>query len=106
VVGYLLGITAGGVIAPDAGAFVNELFPTSVRASVAGWNVAGAVLGAVAGLLAFGAVADAGSRFAPAAVVTFLPAMALSGLVWFLPETRGHEPEDFWPAAAAVEGGR
>jgi MFS family permease len=106
VVGYLLGITAGGVIAPAAGAFVNELFPTSVRASVAGWNVAGAVLGAVAGLLAFGAVADAGSRFAPAAVVTFLPAMALSGLVWFLPETRGHEPEDFWPAAAAVEGGR
>ena len=50
VVGYLLGITAGGVIAPAAGAFVNELFPTSVRASVAGWNVAGAVLGAVAGL--------------------------------------------------------
>ncbi len=101
VVGYLLGITAGGVIAPAAGAFVNELFPTSVRASVAGWNVAGAVLGAVAGLLVFGAVADVGNRFAPAAVVTFLPAMALSSLVWLLPETRGHEPEFFWPAADA-----
>ena len=97
VVGYLLGITAGGVIAPAAGAFVNELFPTRVRASVAGWNVAGAVLGAVAGLVLFGAIADVGNRFAPAALVTFLPAMALSGLVWLLPETRGHEPEWFWP---------
>jgi MFS family permease len=101
VVGYLLGVTAGGVIAPAAGAFVNELFPTSVRASVAGWNVAGAVLGAVVGLVLFGAIADVGNRFAPAALVTFLPAMALSGLVWFLPETRGHEPEWFWPPEAA-----
>jgi MFS family permease len=97
VVGYLTGITAGGIIAPSAGAFVNELFPTAVRASVAGWNVAGAVLGAVAGLVAFGAIADLGNRFAPAALITFLPAMAVSGLVWFLPETRGHEPEWFWP---------
>jgi MFS family permease len=104
VVGYLLAITAGGVIAPAAGAFVNELFPTSVRASVAGWNVAGAVLGAVAGLLLFGAIADVGNRFAPAALVTFVPAMALSGLVWFLPETRGHEPEWFWPAEATEQG--
>ena len=100
VIGYLLGITAGGVIAPAAGAFVNELFPTPVRASVAGWNVAGAVLGAVAGLVLFGAIADVGNRFAPAALVTFLPAMALSGLVWLLPETRGHEPEWFWPDQA------
>jgi MFS family permease len=97
VVGYLFGIGAGGVIAPCAGAFVNELFPTAVRASVAGWNVAGAVLGAVVGLLAFGAVADVASRFGPAALVTFLPAMALSGLFLLLPETRGHEPEFFWP---------
>lgn len=101
VVGYLAAVTAGGVIAPAAGAFVNELFPTSVRASVAGWNVAGAVLGAVAGLLVFGAVADIGNRFAPAALVTFVPPMAMSGLVWFLPETRGHEPEWFWPEAVA-----
>jgi MFS family permease len=98
VVGYLFGITAGGVIAPSAGAFVNELFPTSVRASVAGWNVAGAVLGAVVGLVVFGSVADVASRFAPAAMVTFIPAMALSALFWFLPETRGLEPEWFWPA--------
>jgi MFS family permease len=100
VVGYLAGISAGAVFAPAGGAFVNELFPTSVRASVAGWNVAGAVLGAVVGLVVFGAVADVGNRFAPAAIATFLPAMALSGLLWFLPETRGHEPEWFWPAEA------
>jgi MFS family permease len=104
VVGYVLGVAAGGIIAPAAGAFVNELFPTSVRASVAGWNVAGAVLGAVAGLVLFGAVADVGNRFAPAAVVTFVPAMALSFLVLFLPETRGHEPEYFWPAEADTSG--
>jgi MFS family permease len=91
VIGYLVGIMAGGVIAPAAGAFVNELFPTSIRASVAGWNIAGSVLGAVVGLVVFGAVADVGNRFAPAALVTFLPAMALSGLVWFLPETRGQD---------------
>ena len=54
-----------GVIAPCAGAFVNELFPTSVRASVAGWSVAGSVLGAVAGLLAFGAVADVAGHSPP-----------------------------------------
>ena len=36
VVGYLLGIVAAAVFAPAAGALANELFPTSVRASVAG----------------------------------------------------------------------
>jgi MFS family permease len=100
VMGYVLGIGAGGVIAPCAGAFVNELFPTSVRASVAGWSVAGSVLGAVSGLLAFGAVADVAGHFAAAALVTFVPAMALSGLFLLLPETRGHEPEWFWPDEA------
>jgi MFS family permease len=98
VIGYLAGITAGGAFAPAGGAFANELFPTSVRASVAGWNVVGSVLGAVAGLVVFGAVADVGNRFTTASVVTFVPAMALSALIYLLPETRGHEPEWFWPA--------
>ncbi len=97
VVGYLAGITAGGAFAPAAGALSNELFPTSVRSSVAGWNVAGSVVGAVVGLVAFGAVADVGNQFATAAVAVVLPAVALSGLLFFLPETRGHEPEWFWP---------
>jgi len=61
--GYVLGIGAASVLAPAVGALGNEVFPTAVRASVAGWLVAASVLGAVAGLLLFGAVADAGRAF-------------------------------------------
>ena len=102
VIGYALGVAGGGLFAPAGGAFVNELFPTAVRSSVAGWNVASSVVGAVVGLVAFGAIADVGNRFAPAALFTFIPAMALSGLLYFLPETRGHEPEWFWPTEGAT----
>ena len=65
--GYLLAVLAASVFAPAAGALTNELFPTSVRASVAGWEIAAGVFGATAGLLAFGAVADVGNRFGLAA---------------------------------------
>ncbi len=68
VCGYILGILAGSVLAPSVGALLTELFPTSVRASVAGWWVAAGVVGAVAGLVLFGAVADVGNRFGLAAV--------------------------------------
>jgi MFS family permease len=97
VVGYLAGVTAAGAFAPAGGALVNELFPTTVRATVAGWNVVGAVLGGVAGLIIFGAVADAGNGFTTAALVAFVPPMATIGLFARLPETRGREPEWFWP---------
>jgi len=73
------------------------LFPTTVRASAAGWSLAAGVLGAVTGLVAFGAVVGAGHRFAAAGLVTFLPAALIMGLFWLLPETRGREPEDLWP---------
>jgi hypothetical protein len=76
---------------------LTELFPTSVRASVAGWWVTAGVLGAVGGLVVFGTVADVGNRFALAAEVTFLPMMAAAALFWFLPETKGREPEALWP---------
>jgi hypothetical protein len=59
--------------------------------------VAGSVLGALVGLLAFGALADVDNRFGTAAVFTFLPAVALSTVIFTLPETLGHEPEWFWP---------
>jgi len=98
-VGYVLGVAAASVFAPAAGALANELFPTAVRASVSGWTVAAGVLGAVGGLLAFGAIADVGNRFGVAAVFTFLPAVAFAGLFWLVPETSGREPEDLWPAA-------
>ena len=97
VVGYILGVFAGSVFAPAAGSLVNELFPTSVRASVAGWYLAAGVLGAVAGLVVFGAVADVDNRFGLAGLVTFLPAALVMVLFWLLPETRGREPEDLWP---------
>jgi len=97
VIGYVSGIFAASVFAPAAGALANELFPTVVRATVAGWQTAASVLGAVAGLLAFGAVADVGNRFGTAALATFLPTLVLLSLFLLLPETRGREPEDLWP---------
>jgi MFS family permease len=97
IVGYILGVLAGSVLAPAIGALLTELFPTSVRASVAGWWVAAGVLGAVAGLVAFGAVADVRNQFEFAATLTFLPAALAAGFFWLVPETRGKEPEDLWP---------
>ena len=99
VFGYISAVFAASVFAPAAGALVNELFPTSVRASVVGWSTASGVLGAVAGLVIFGAVANAEHQFGVAGVVTFLPAALVMGLFWLLPETRGREPEDLWPEA-------
>lgn len=100
--GYELGVLAAATFAPAAGAFANELFPTDVRATVAGWNIAAGVLGGASGLLAFGAVADAGAAFSVGAVATFLPSLAAISLFLLLPETKGQEPEDLWPAVVAV----
>jgi len=99
LVGYILGVASGGIFAPAGGALANELFPTSVRASVAGWYVAAGVLGAVVGLLAFGAIADVsgvGDHLRFAATVLFLPMIAMTALLLLLPETRGREPEELW----------
>jgi MFS family permease len=97
VTGYVLGVLCGSTFAPALGALLNELFPTSVRASVSGWWIAAGVLGAAVGLVVFGAVADVGNRFGLAAAVTFLPAALVLLLFFLLPETRGKEPEDLWP---------
>jgi MFS family permease len=97
VAGYMLGVFAASVSAPAVGSLLNELFPTTVRASAAGWSLAAGVLGAVAGLVAFGAIVGAGHSFAVAGLVTFLPAALTMALFWLLPETRGREPEDLWP---------
>jgi outer membrane lipoprotein SlyB len=56
LVGYILGVFAASVFAPAAGALINELFPTSVRASVTGWSVAAGVLGAILGGVAGSAI--------------------------------------------------
>jgi SHS family lactate transporter-like MFS transporter len=98
--GYIGGVAAGSVFAPAAGALANELFPTSVRASVAGWYVAAGVIGATAGLLVFGALADIGSRFSLAAAITFMPIIPMALLFFLVPETKGREPEASWPTEA------
>lgn len=95
IVGYLLAVAAGSAFAPSAGSLSAELFPTEIRATVAGWVVAAGVLGGAAGLLAFGAVADAGGRFSLAATAVFVPAAAASVLFALLPETRGRELEEW-----------
>ena len=97
VAGYTLGVFAASVFAPAAGSLLNELFPTTVRASAAGWSLAAGVLDAVAGLVAFGAVVGAGHSFGVAGLFTFLPAALVMALFCLLPETRGREPEDLWP---------
>lgn len=98
-VGYVAGVTSGGVFAPAGGSLANELFPTTVRASVAGWYIAAGVAGAVVGLLAFGAVADVkgtSHHLALAAAVVFLPVIFTTGFLLLLPETKGKEPEELW----------
>jgi AAHS family cis,cis-muconate transporter-like MFS transporter len=96
IAGYVMGVMFGSIFAPAVGSLVNELFPTSVRASASGWFLAAGVLGAVIGLVVFGAIADIGNRFALAADLTFLPAMTVAALFWTLPETKGRELEDIW----------
>jgi MFS family permease len=99
LIGYVLGVVSGSLFAPAGGALANELFPTSVRASVTGWNIAAGVIGAVAGLVVFGALADVGgvaNHAGFAAFLTFVPVLPFAGLLCFLPETRGREPEELW----------
>ncbi|HWF21724.1 MAG TPA: MFS transporter [Acidimicrobiales bacterium] len=104
ILGYVLGVFAGAVLAPALGALLNELFPTSVRASAAGWWLAAGVLGAVVGLVVFGAVATVNNRFGIAAVITFLPMSLAMGLFWLVPETKGREPEDLWSEGSGGSG--
>jgi MFS family permease len=97
--GYLLAVVAGATYAPAVGALGAELFPTSVRGTVAGWLAAAGVLGAVAGLIAFGLLADALDSFAGAAVLVCAPVIAVSLLFTRLPETKGLELEQSAPEA-------
>lgn len=102
-IGYVAGVAAGAVFAPAGGALANELFPTSVRASVTGWYLAAGVLGAAAGLVSFGAVASTGRSLnvaGGAAATVFLPMTLSVALLLLLPETRGREPEELWPEPA------
>jgi MFS family permease len=95
--GYLLSILAASAYAPAFGALGAELFPTSVRATIAGWLAAAGVVGAVAGLVAFGLLTDALDSFAGAAVLVCAPVVATCVLFARLAETRGLELEESAP---------
>ncbi|HZD74056.1 MAG TPA: MFS transporter [Actinomycetota bacterium] len=95
--GYLLAIVGSAAYGPATAALAAELFPTSVRATVAGWLVAAGVLGAVVGLVAFGTLADALSSFGLGAVLVCAPVVVASLLFARLPETVGLELEQSAP---------
>lgn len=101
VVGYLGSIVAMSAYTPSGGALDAEVFPTSVRATAAGWLAASSVLGSVAGLVAFGLLSDAAGSFAPAALAVCGPAGLLAVLYAWLPETRGRELEQTAPEPEA-----
>ena len=73
VVGYVLGVLCGGLVRAGARSSAHGAVP-DVGAGV-GDRLVGdrSVIGAVVGLVFFGAVADVGSRFGVAAELTFLP---------------------------------
>ncbi len=101
VVGYLGSIVAMSAYTPSGGALDAEVFPTSVRATAAGWLAASSVLGSVVGLVAFGLLIDAAGSFAPAALAVCGPAGLLAVLYAWLPETRGRELEQTAPEPEA-----
>lgn len=95
--GYLMNIFFASAYAPAVGALSTELFPTSLRATAAGWLTCAGVLGGVSGLLAFGLLIDAFDGFGTAAIILAVPVALLSGLFALLPETRGRELEETAP---------
>jgi MFS family permease len=95
--GYLLAVLTASAYAPSFGALGSELFPTRVRATAAGWLVAAGVVGAVAGLVAFGLLTDALDSFATAAVLICAPVVLTCVLFARVPETRGLELEQSAP---------
>ncbi len=96
VVGYVLTIGAGGVLAPAMTAISTEIFAHRFRATAAGWITVAGVVGAVGGFALFGLVGDsfpatAAGGLRLAALVTFLPLLPTLTLLLRLPESRGVE---------------
>lgn len=105
VVGYLTAVVVGAAFAPAMSSLAAEIFPTHVRSTAAGWLAAAGVLGAVAGLFAFGALWDHFDAFGPAAVGIVVPVgLAAAGFA-FLPETRGLELEESAPVSGPDPAG-
>lgn len=98
--GYVLTLFIGSSYAPAVAATAAEIFPTSIRATAAGWVTLTGTIGAVAGLLVFGVVTDMTGSFSTAAWVVSVPAaISAIGYRW-LPETAGMELEQSAPETA------
>lgn len=93
IVGYPLGVFVGTVFGTPALALSTELFPTPVRAAVAGWLVVAGVVGATSGLLVAGTIADAADSFTAAMAAVCVPGGLMALLFALVPETRGVELE-------------
>lgn len=104
VVGYLAGITLSSAFGPASGALLNELFPTTIRATANGWAALSGVFGAVGGLLLFGRLADALGSFGAATRALLLPLLPVVLLYLLLPETLGREIDEHRDAPADVVG--
>ena len=77
IAGYLLAVLAASVFAPAIGALAAELFPTGIRATVAGWMSVAGIVGAVGGLVLFGVLVSALNNFLIAAAVVALPVVPI-----------------------------
>lgn len=86
--GYVVAVFGAAATGPAAAALLNEAMPTESRATANGWAAAAGVLGAVVGLVAFGALTGA-SGFGGAARLLFLPVAPLALLYLRLDETVG-----------------
>lgn len=95
--GLWLGVLAQGAYGPAFGALSTEVFPTSNRATAQGWVAASGVLGAVAGLVLFGAISDALGSFVVGALTVCVPCAVASLGYLKVPETRGLELEQSAP---------
>jgi MFS family permease len=92
IIGYMVGIMAGGLLSPALSAISVEIFTHQVRATAAGWIVVFGVVGAVAGLVLFGWVGDAVHTSSTTALrlpalVTFLPFLPALLLLRLVPES-------------------
>lgn len=104
--GYLGALAGVGAFASPFGALAAELVPTRARATTAGWMTVASIVGAVAGLTVFGALADATGAFSSAARLLGLSAAGLSVGFTLLPETRGMELDDDVPARTRARPAR
>lgn len=98
--GYFATILFASAWGPATGALSAELFPTTIRSTVAGALTAVGVIGAVSGLVVFGVLADLLGGFGVAAWFVGLPVMAAAPLYLRLPETRHQELEQSAPEQA------